>query len=77
MRKTTPYDKFVALDQVLTKTEVAVDIDPDAFNSRSHRHHPTAQSLQPALTQKELRMGLDRMPHFFYKRLACSSVNPL
>jgi hypothetical protein len=73
----TPYDKFVAFHQVLTKTKVAVDMDPDAFNSRSHRHHPTAQSLQPALAQKELRMGLDRMPQFLYKRLACSSLNPL
>jgi len=34
-------------------------------NSRSHRHHPIAQSLQPALTQKEFRMGLDGTPQFF------------
>jgi hypothetical protein len=39
----TPYDKFIALDQVLTKTKVnwdqtfrkvAVDIDPDAFTDK-------------------------------------------
>src|SRR2546423_15607164 len=39
----TPYDKFIALDQVLTKTKVkwdqtfrkvAVDIDPDSFTDK-------------------------------------------
>src|ERR1700736_2213568 len=39
----TPYDKFIALDQVLTKTKVnwdqtfrkvAVDIDPDAYTDK-------------------------------------------
>jgi len=39
----TPYDKFIALDQILTKTKVnwpqtfrkvAVDIDPDSFTDK-------------------------------------------
>jgi len=34
-------------------------------NSRSHRHHSIAKSLQPALTQKKMRMELDGIPQFF------------
>src|SRR5437762_4672832 len=55
----TPYDKFIALDQVLTKTKVdwpqvfrkvAVDIDPDKFTDkdvaipRSEEHTSELQS---------------------------------